>query len=113
MRTLSVEMVADLPEFEGMTPITTQGELEEFTKGLRQDWYSPDKLARLELPAKLDVWVKSRRSNVCTLFAAHDEPDNHGNNDGWGNWILFRCLAILDVSGKIHFFKEKVEEFKH
>lgn len=110
---LTVEQVANLKQFQGMTLIATAQELDAFLSRQRQDYYAPEKIASLKLHEKLDAWVKSRRSNVCTFFAAADEPDDHMKNDGWGKWTLFRCAAILAGNGETHLLLEKIHEFFH
>lgn len=105
--------LSTIPELKGLPIITDQEGLDAFLRNLRQDYYSPAKLAEFNLSQELDSWLKSRKPNAMTFFAVYNEKNDLAKNDGWGHYELFRCVAIRTDDGKIHFLKTLIKEFHH
>ena len=104
--------LSSIPGLKGMRIIQNQNELETFLASLRQDRYSPEKLAELGLTKELENWLASKESNTITFFVVYDEKDCFAN-DNSGHYELFRYIAIRSVDGKTHLFKNSMEKFKH
>ncbi|MCC6639348.1 hypothetical protein IT409_02200 [Candidatus Falkowbacteria bacterium] len=105
--------LSTLPELKDFTIINSQRKLDTFLSELRQDWYSKGQLKDLHLDRELALWLQISNSTHKTCFAVFDEKDDFATNDNWGNYDLYRCIAVQNVDGKIYLFKSLIHQFRH
>ena len=105
--------LATLPEIKGLLIITSQDELDDFIKKLREDHYPLVEMKKRTFYKEAVSWLKSSRPNCITFLAVHDEKDDFVKNDSWGYHELFRVVAVIDTKTKVHIFKRPVEKFWH
>lgn len=108
--------LATLPELNskvGIRIIRTKEQFQDFLGNLRQDYYSPERLKNRDFEATFERWIDRRKPFTEMFYVVENEEDDHVRNDDWGNYKLFRAIAIRVANDEVYVLMSLIETFVH